>query len=323
MALAPLPLQVRADLFLQLSVMERSGLPPDKAFALLNLPVNLKDRVSVFRRLLAKGSDISSAGLKSGLFSDLETHILRAACSAGSPERTYHRLATRYAHQARQAALVRSRMTMPLVVLLIALAVQPLPALVAGSITASGYLLSIMRPFVALGGCVLLYRFVAQRLSVLTDHPSPVQVSLSSMLTRLPLFGVMVVRKNVRDFYENLALMLEAGMPMFDALPIAVNTVTLCTIRNDFARIQPMMERGSTLSGAIATLQFQGRYPAHSFVVTGEGSGSLPEMMLRFADGESEAVTRYQTQLADWLPRLFYAMVAGWMAYQILNQHFL
>jgi general secretion pathway protein F len=321
MAFTPLPDQVRADLFLHLAVMERSGLPPDKAYALLNLPDEFKGRVSVFRRQLAKGMDIAAAGLKSGLFSDLETHILRAACHAGSPEPSYRRLAERYAHRARQASLVRSRMTMPLLVLLMALAVQPLPALVSGAITASGYLLSILRPFVVMGGLVLIYRFVAQRLSVLTDRPTPVQQSLSTVLTRVPVFGVMVVRKNVRDFYENLALMLEAGIPMFDALPIAVNTVTLCTIRAEFARIRPLMEQGSTLSDAVANLQFQGKYPAHSFIVTGEGSGSLPDMLRRFADGESEAVTQFQVQLADWLPRLFYGLVAGWMAYQILNQH--
>jgi len=321
MALSPLPDQVRADMFLHLSVMERAGLPTDQAFKLLNLPPVLTPRVNVLRRLLGKGADIPGAGFKAGLFSELETHIIRAACSAGSPEITYKRLATRYAHKARQASLVRSRMTMPLLTLLIALAVQPLPALVAGTINTTGYVLSIVRPFLVLGGGVFLYRFLARRLTTSTDRPDALQVRLSELLTRLPLFGVMVVRMNVRDFYENLALMLEAGIPMLEALPMAVSTVGLCNIRADFARILPQMEKGATLSQALAGLRFQGPNSVHSFVVTGEGSGALPEMLLRFADGESDAVTQYQIQLADWLPRLFYAGVAVWMAYQILNSH--
>ena len=308
-------------MFLHLSVMERSGLPPDKAFSLLQLPARLQDRVNAFRRMMNKGTDIPTAGQKSGLFSDLETNIIRAAFNAGSPEITYKRLATRYEHKARQASLVRSRMTMPLVVLLIALAVQPLPALLGGTITGAGYLLSILRPFVVLGGCVFVYRFIAKRITAMTEHPSPIQITLSKLLTRLPLFGPIVVRKNVRDFYENLALMLEAGIPMFDALPKAVDTVNICVIRDDFKRIQTSMEHGAPFADAVANLHFQGRYSVQSFAQTGEGSGSLPEMLLRFADGESEAVARFQTQLADWLPRLFYGIVAAWMAYQILNSH--
>jgi general secretion pathway protein F len=321
MAFPPIPDQVRAAMFLHLSVMERSGLPPDKAFSLLQLPARLQDRVNAFRRMMNKGTDIPTAGQKSGLFSDLETNIIRAAFNAGSPEITYKRLATRYEHKARQASLVRSRMTMPMVVLLIALAVQPLPALVAGSITGAGYLLSILRPFVVLGGCVFIYRFISKRITVMTEHPSPIQVSLSKLLTQLPLFGPVVVRKNVRDFYENLALMLEAGIPMFDALPKAVDTVNICVIRDDFKRVQTSMEQGAPFAEAVASLHYQGRYSVQTFAQTGEGSGSLPAMLLRFADGESEAVAQFQVQLADWLPRLFYGIVALWMAYQIINSH--
>jgi len=321
MAFTPLPDQSKADLFLHLALMERSGLPPDKAFALLTLPAGLNGRLGVLRGLLNGGADIAAAGLKSGLFSEFEARLVAAACHAGSPARTYQRLAQRHALKARNAALVRSRMALPLVSLLIALAVQPLPALLAGSVTGPGYLLSILRPFLVLAGCVFLYRFCARRLSVWTDRPTPVQTALSGLITRLPLFGAMVVRKNLRDFYENLALLLEAGVPMLDALPKALRTVGLCTIRADFAILQTMLERGSTLSQAVANLQFQTRCPVQGYIVSGEASGALPEMMLRFADGESEALAHFQAGLATWGPRLFYALVAVWMACQILNRH--
>ncbi|PRC94613.1 type II secretion system F family protein [Solimicrobium silvestre] len=321
MSLPPLADQVRADLFTHLAAMEKAGLPPDKSFSLLRLPGNLQARVVALRKLLGRGVDIPTAGSQSGLFSELETNLLHAAFNAGSPELTYKRMATRYAHKARQASLIKSRMAMPLVVLFIALAVQPLPALVAGTLTASGYLLSIMRPFVLLAGGVFVYKFIATRLFNMTAKPTPIQVGLSTLLTRIPLFGPMLVRRNVRDFYENLALMLEAGLPMLDALPKAVNTVSLCVIRADFSRLQSMMAQGMTLAQAVGNLHYQGKYPVQSFAQTGEGSGSLPEMLLRFADGESEAVAQFQVQVAEWLPRLLYGMVMLWMAYQLLHQH--
>lgn len=219
-----LPDQVRADMFAHLAAMEKAGIDPEKAFSLLNLPHKLQARVLTLQAMLSKGMDVPTAGLKSGLFSELEVGILRAAFGAGSPEISYKRLATRYAHQARQTSLMKSRMMMPLLVLFIALLVQPLPALVTGSVSASGYVLAVLRPVVLLFGLVFLYRFVAVRLMRVTKKPTSIQVRLSVLLTHIPLFGPMLVRRNVRDFYENLALMLEAGMPMLDALS---NTVWL------------------------------------------------------------------------------------------------
>lgn len=321
MALPPLPDRIRADMFTHLSAMERAGLPPDKSFSLLPLPGNLQPRLTALRKLIAKGIDVPTAGLRSGLFSTMEFNILHAACSAGSPALSYTRLATRYEQKARQASLIKSRMIMPLLVLFIALAVQPLPALVAGSITGGQYVIFVVRPFILLAIIAGSCRYLWSWLSIPTDSPSKLKVSFSVFLTRIPLFGTILVRRNVRDFYENLALMLESGIPIFEALPKAVNTVNLCIIRSDFSRLKPAMERGLTLTQAVSDLQFQGRYSAHSFVNTGEASGNLPEMLLRYANGESEAVAQFQQQAADWLPRLFYGIVLGWMAYQILRQH--
>jgi hypothetical protein len=42
-------------------------------------------------------------------------------------------------------------------------------------------------------------------------------------------------------------------------------------------------------------------------------------MLVRHAGAETDALNHFQQQLADWAPRLFYAMVAAWMALQLLS----
>jgi hypothetical protein len=44
---------------------------------------------------------------------------------------------------------------------------------------------------------------------------------LHRMLLLVPMFGPMQARRNIRDFFDSLGLLLEAGVPMLDALPIA------------------------------------------------------------------------------------------------------
>ena len=137
---ASLSLQGRAQLFTHLGAMERAGVPVERALASLTLPSEADGAVRRFREHLAKGSDIASAGLRSGLFSPLDSSLVGAAQASGSLAAIYRRLAERYTHKAQQAAALKSRMWMPVAVLLLALFIQPLPALVAGRLSIGGYL---------------------------------------------------------------------------------------------------------------------------------------------------------------------------------------
>ena len=121
-----LPIRTRAALFTQLATLEKAGLPVDKAFALLRLDGSAHRRVEAARKLLRSGNP-AFAGEKSGLFTRLETTLVRAALLAGSPERTYRRLADYYTGRAIQTLAMKSRLVMPLFVLIAALFIQPLP----------------------------------------------------------------------------------------------------------------------------------------------------------------------------------------------------
>jgi len=310
-------------MFVHLAAMEKAGLPADKSFANLQLPAALQARVIAAHKLISRGTDVATAGFKSGLFSDIEYNLLRAATDAGSPALTYQRLAQRYEQKARVASQIKSRLALPMFMLLVALLIQPLPALVAGSISGRAYLLGVIRPFVLLGGLFFVGRFSWKRLLHQADQPTSIQVTLTKFVLGLPLIGTALVQANVRDFYENLAMLLEAGVPMLDALPKATKTVRLCTIRSDFASLLAQVKHGAPLSQAVINLHYQTKNVVHSFIQTGENSGTLPEMLLRFADGESDALARRQAMLAQRLPRLVYGAVAAWMAYQIFQQKIL
>lgn len=313
----PLRFALRAALFSHLAAMEKAGLPTDKAFASLRLPAPATARIDATCKLLARGKDIATAGQQSGLFSELDVQLVRAAISAGSPARTYQRLADTYAQKARLNKAIKSRLTMPIAVFMLSLFLQPLPAFITGSMPPATYLWRVFRPILVVAGVITLIKWFAVWLA--SAAPASVRNTIENRLMRIPLFGEMHVRRNARDFFESLALMLEAGITMFEALPQACKTIGSQRIRAEYAGILPKMKQGASLAEALSHVSYLGDRQVLALVNTGESSGSLPEMLWRHTTMQTEAITHFQQQVANWVPRVVYGAVMLWMAYGILS----
>ena len=291
--------------------METAGLPADRAWGLVKLASVPPQTIQAVQKAVARGNSPAVAAQNAGLFTPLEGHLVRAALAAGSPAGVYHSLAESCGQQAQNEGAIRSRMLLPAVVLVLALFIQELPQLVAGTLTTAAYLLHAVRPLlllaiVAVVGAQWVRSTAGQR-----------------SLLQLPLLGPAVVRRNAARFFESLALLLRAGVAMFEALPIALATMDAGTMRQAYGRIKPCMQQGATLSDAleqqITEPGFLGDRRVIEWVSTGEASGTLPEMLLRHARAESASLTLFWQQVAQWLPRIAYAAVACWMAYNLLS----
>jgi general secretion pathway protein F len=312
----PLAWQVRADMFAQLAVMEKAGLPAQQAFALLKLPAQQQARVNAMRRLLGRGATVAKAGRQSGMFTELEAGLIGAAIEGGSPAPTYKRLADFYTTRANQARTVKSRLALPALVLLVGLFTRELPALFADSVTPGQYLWHALRPLLGIGLLVFLFGYL-HRLH--QGRATPLRTALDRILMHLPLFGTMMFRRNIRDFFEHLALLVEAGMPILDALPRALETIQPAPLKAQFATIAAGIARGATLTDMLERIPALRNTSSLSLIRTGETSGSVPEMLFHFAAIESAAIANFNKQVADWLPRIFYALVAAWVAYGIIT----
>lgn len=315
--LPALPLRVRAQLFQHLAAMEKAGVPAERAYALLDLGPSARARVDTFRRLFARGVDPATAGLNSSLFTLFEARLLRAAFGAGSPLATYQRLATSHATRAAQLATMRARLVLPAVILALALFVQPIPQLFTGAISMAGYAARTILPLavIAMSGALL----VQLNTWFSSGAPAPWRPAMERILLALPLFGTLHLRRNARDFNESLAMLLQAGVALFEALPPALATVDNHMVRADLAQLLPALKTGTTLAQAIGTLRLVDTTQLYAFVQTGEESGTLSEMLMRHADAETEALALAQIELANWLPRILYALVAIWMVVQLLG----
>ncbi|VXC18919.1 General secretion pathway protein F/type IV pilus assembly protein PilC [Pseudomonas sp. 8Z] len=315
-SVAFLDLHERARLFEHLAAMEQAGVPVAQALASLTLARRHSARLQRLRQHVNGGRDLATSGQLSGVFTPLEVALLRAAQQAGALGHLHAQLAQRYAAQSRQARALKSRMLPPVGVLLLALAVKPLPALVAGTLSLVGYLAAVLLPLLLLFASLLLVRSAwrywqrrrGQRASRVDD-----------LLLALPLLGRMQGAADMRDFCDSFGLLLEAGVPVLDALPQACRTLANARLRREFASVAGRVAAGQSLVGAFQALSFPGKAMLIAQLSSAEAVGRPGQALLRFGQLQGAQLASSQQALAIWLPRLAYLAVAAWMAYALLT----
>jgi general secretion pathway protein F len=127
------------------------------------------------------------------------------------------------------------------------------------------------------------------------------------------------IKRNLRDYFESLALLLEAGMPMQQAYVMAVDTVIDSAIKAELNRVGLRLKAGTTFTQAMQKVAFLKSATAMHFIQTGEAAGRLPEMLMRYTEQESAFLLQREKLLADWLPKILYALIAVWVAYGLIS----
>jgi type II secretory pathway component PulF len=310
-------LDIRANLFSQLAAMEEAGLPFDKALDILHLPPNEREHLKATRKLIRRGRGIAEAGLKGGLFTPLEASLVSAATLSGSPARTYRLIADQCARRAARIKAVKSRMIVPALMIAGWIILGPVPNLVAGSVTLSSYLLKHLLPWIAVGVTAYLLLGLLQRRG--STAPSSWRILLDGALPFMPLFGPMEVRRNLRDFFDSLALLLEGGVPIVEGFPTALSTVRNQALKAQLALIRPRIAAGASFSQALSGLSLFGRAQSYELIRTGEASGTLPRMLFRYSEAETAAIDRFDDLVAEWIPRLVYTSAAVLIGYGLIQ----
>ncbi|MFZ6743989.1 type II secretion system F family protein [Undibacterium sp. JH2W] len=312
-----LPYRIRADLLLQLSALSHASIGPLQALPMIKLPAPYQERMVATLQAVKRGKNLADAGLQSSLWTPLEAGLIQAALAAGDPTPTYRHLAKYYEERAQQIASVKSRMMLPAMMALMSLFISPLPQLVSGALSLGAYLWQALRSILLAVGLIATGIHAYRRFQMRpADAPASV---LDQILLALPILGKMHKRRNLCDFWQSMALMLEAGLPMFEALPLGLQAASNVLLRRELARILPLMQAGLSLSDAVRAIPGINDSALLGMIQTGEGSGSLPEMLAHYARAENASLALQQRQVADWIPRIAYALIAAVIAYGIIK----
>ncbi len=319
MSKLPVTVDIRADIYLQLARLDEAGFSALQAFELL-LKTNKSSRTQLIQmqRLVKAGKPIARSGYLAGLFSESDITLLSAGEASGQLGIIYKQLADYYAQKVKRAKKIKSQCYLPLAILIIALFIQPLPEFILNKISGLDYLLlSVGRIFK-----VALFIYVAIKLPYWLTQGRLQFLGLKKIIyscqLKIPFISSWVITRQVNRFLNSLGLMLTAGLPILDALPKSLDTITNPLLRKQFDPVILSTQQGGSVTDALAKVP-EVDNQAIQLLLVGEKSGKLAKSILHYTTIEKEKTDLQEDLLAEWVPRAFYFIVIIWMAISIIS----
>ncbi|MGD0092587.1 MAG: type II secretion system F family protein [Planctomycetota bacterium] len=212
---------------------------------------------------------------------------------------------------------VRSRMMLPVGVLLLAAFVAPLPRFLTDG-SGGGYLSSALLP---LAVAFLAWRCGGAWLQARSKPRGPgagEPLKFDRFLLSLPIVGEIERQRSLAQFAGALGLLSGSGMPLLAALETCARAVPNRVYEREIRRFAAHAGQGRPLSSALGD---ESLWPAPfvAAVVVGEKSGALEKTLLHLSNAAREDYSRAVERLGEWLPRIAYGLVALYVIWQIFQ----
>ena len=261
-------------------------------------------------------------------FTPLFVGLVRAGEAAGALEEVLVRLAEYMEKGERMRKKIKSGMTYPVVVLVIAVTItlglmvgvvpqfadmfgellgdEPLPALTMFVIGLSKMLMSQAHVLIALAvGAAVLVKFFLR-----TEKG---KYMFDWCMVTFPPLRSLVRKIEVARFCSTLGTLLDAGVPILDALRILTDTSTNALLKRTVHEIHSCVSEGDKIAKPLGHCKI---FPAMvvRMVDVGEKTGALPKMLKRIAaafEEEVEMALEAMISLIEPLMICFLAVVIG------------
>jgi type IV pilus assembly protein PilC len=312
----------------QLATMMRAGVPLLQSFDIVSRGATnprVGKLLNDIRTDVETGTSLSQAFRKHPMYFDaLYCNLVEAGEAAGILESLLDRLAT---YQEKTLAIkqkIKSAMTYPIAVLVVAFIVVsiimikvipsfkdvfasfgadlPAPTLIVISLSEFfvDYWWAI---FGGLGGGLFMF-FQTWRRSV------PMQKRMDRILVKLPVFGPLLYKSAVARWTRTLATMFAAGVPLVDALDSVGGASGNHIFIDATENIQRDVSTGTSLTNAMQTTNI---FPVMVLQMTsiGEEAGSLDAMLNKAADIYEEEVDDMVKALSSLMEPIIITILGG------------
>jgi type IV pilus assembly protein PilC len=302
----------------QFATMINSGLSLLRALTILSEQTENKALAKVLGEVRADvetGQSLSASLAKhQKVFPPLMVNMCRAGEVGGFLDAVLLQIAENYEAEVKLRNKVKSAMTYPVVVFVIAI------------LAVVGMLLFIVPTFVemfdSLGGelpaptKVLVFlseamRYVAPIGLVATivlvvvwqkvKYQERVRTVVDPLLLKVPIFGGLIRKIALSRFSRNLGTMIRSGVPILQALDIVADTTGNIVLTKAVREVQISVRQGESLAGPLANHPV---FPAMvvQMLAVGEDTGAMDTMLHKiseFYDQEVEATTEALTSLIE------------------------
>lgn len=262
-----------------------------------------------------KGETLANAMRQSGdAFPPLFISMIAAGESSGSLEGSIDRMGEQFEKNAKLKGMVKKAMMYPIVLSIVAVGVVVvLMMFVIPNFTSMFADLGTKLPFMTLAvmafsNSLITYWFiylgvivgivVAYKMYVRTEAG---RRNVDALKLKIPVFGTLVQKQACASFSRTLATLLQAGMPVIEAISICAGTMTNVLFKEALFKAMDGVSLGLSLSSQLKNSK---RFPAMVVHMTniGEETGNLEEMLGNVAtyyDEEVEITTQSVTALME------------------------
>ena len=316
----------------QMSTLVNAGLPLMRALRVLQRQeknVALRDAVVQMAESIESGSTFAEAlAAHPKIFDRLFVNMVKAGEIGGVLDVVLARLAEFQEKAEKIKGKVKSAMTYPIVVLVMALSILmflmtyivPKFADIFGDLM-GGKGMPMLTQFVMNASSVMVHRFpvvlivivvlvVVVKLLARTDKG---RYGLDQFKLHAPVFGTLISKNSISRFTRTLGTLMSAGVPVLQALNIVKETVGNEVISKAVVTIHDAVKEGENMAPPIASSKV---FPPMvvSRVEVGEETGALPDMLMKIADSYDDDVDNAvaaMTSIIEPLLIIFLAVVVG------------
>jgi type IV pilus assembly protein PilC len=302
----------------QFATMINSGLSMLRALTILAEQTENKELARILgevRSEVETGNALSGAMAKHPkVFPPLMVNMCRAGEVGGFLDQTLLQIAQNYEAEVKLRGKVKSAMTYPVVVFVMAILMCTgmlifIVPVFAGMFESLGgelpaptkllVMLSGAMKVIAPLGLVALIAFFVTWPKV--KHLDPVRNTLDPLKLKLPVFGSLFQKIALARFTRNLGTMLRAGVPILQSLDIVADTSGNVVVARAVRDIEESVRRGESLTHPLSQ---HAVFPPMvvQMMAVGEDTGALDAMLQKiseFYDQEVEATTESLTALIE------------------------
>ncbi len=316
----------------QMATMIGAGLSLIRTLQILSEQTENKQLAKVLGEIRSEveaGSALSDAmGKHPTVFPPLMIHLVRAGEVGGFLDTSLNGAADNLEADVKLRDTIKSAMTYPVIVLIIAI------------IAVIGMLLFVVpifeKMFAGLGGelplptqvLVVLSRAMPWIALVLVPsaiifsvwwrrnkHTDSVRGFVDPLKLKLPVFGLLFKKVAIARFSRNFSTMMGAGVPILQSLSIVGETSGSFVIEHALKKVQESVRQGKSVSGPLA---LEPVFPSMvvQMIAVGEDSGSMEVMLNKIAEfyeAEVDTTTKALTSLIEPLMIAFIGVIIGGM----------
>lgn len=302
----------------QFATMINSGLSMLRALSILEeqQPNKVFARViGEIRSEVESGSALSTSMSKHpDVFAPLMINMIKAGEVGGFLDSVLNQLAENYESEVKLRGKVKSAMTYPVAVLVMAilltvgmlLFVVPTFAKLfsdlGGELPAPTQMLVSLSNFLKVGIVpIVILSVIGFVVWVRVKNTDRVREFVDPLKLKMPVFGGLFQKIALARFCRNLGTMLHSGVPILQSLDIVADTSGNKVITHAVHDIEESVRRGESLTQPLST---HAVFPAMvvQMLAVGEDTGALDSMLAKIADfydAEVEATTEQMTALIE------------------------